>query len=80
MTKSTGTINNSARVPNKRPPTVPVPTEILPFAPTPEANISGSMPKAIVAEVMIMGRKRAFAADMAEATSPSPSLRLAEAY
>ncbi len=63
-TNSTGTTNNNAIVPNRRPPTVSTPTDIFPLAPTPEANIRGSIPNTIVAEIMIIGRKRAFATDL----------------
>lgn len=80
ITKKTGTIKSKASVPNSKPPTVPTPTEILPLAPTPDANISGNIPNTIVAEVMIIGLKRAFAAEIAEATSPIPSFLRAVAY
>lgn len=73
-------MKRSARVPKRRPPTVPVPTEMLPLAPTPDANIRGSIPNTIVAEVIIIGLKRAFAAEIAAAISPMPSLRRAVAY
>ena len=80
MTKKTGTIKSKARVPNSKPPTVPTPTEILPLAPTPDANISGNIPNTIVADVMMIGLKRAFAAEIADATSPIPSFLRAVAY
>lgn len=80
MTKKTGTIKSNASVPKSKPPTVPTPTEILPLAPTPDANISGNMPNTIVAEVMMIGLKRAFAAEIADATSPIPSFLRAVAY
>ena len=80
ITKKTGTIKSKANVPNIKPPTVPTPTEILPLAPTPDANISGNIPNTIVAEVMMIGLKRAFAAEIAEATSPIPSFLRAVAY
>ncbi len=80
ITKKIGTIKSKASVPNNRPPTVPTPTEILPLAPTPDANISGNIPNTIVAEVIIIGLKRAFAAEIAEATIPIPSFLRAVAY
>ena len=80
ITKKTGTIKSNASVPNNNPPTVPTPTEILPLAPTPDANINGNIPNTIVAEVMMIGLKRALAADMADATSPIPSFLRAVAY
>lgn len=55
-----GTTKSNPIVPNNMPPTVLTPTEILPLAPTPCANISGNMPKIIVMEVIRIGRKRAF--------------------
>ena len=73
-------MNNNASVPNKSPPTVPTPTDMLPLAPTPVANIKGNIPNTIVADVIMMGRNRAFAAEIADATRPSPSFLLAVAY
>ena len=55
------------------PPTVPTPTEMLPLAPTPCANISGNMPKIIVSEVIKIGRKRIRDASMV-ASMRSPPL------
>lgn len=80
ITKNTGTMNSNARVPDKSPPTVPTPTDILPLAPTPVANIKGNIPNTMVADVMIIGLKRAFAADIAAASNPIPSFRRAVAY
>ena len=62
---SAGTTMISANVPMSMPPTVPTPIEMLPLAPTPLANISGSIPKIIVSEVMRIGLRRTFAADIA---------------
>ena len=65
--KSAGTTMIRARVPISIPPTVPTPIEMFPFAPTPLANIRGSIPKIIVSDVMRIGRSRAFAAAIAAA-------------
>ena len=46
-------------------PTVPTPMEMFPLAPTPLANINGSIPNIIVRDVMRIGLSRAFAADRA---------------
>ena len=62
---SGGTINNNAIVPISIPPTVPTPMEIFPFAPTPVANISGSIPNIIVSDVINIGRRRTCAAETA---------------
>ncbi len=53
-----GTMKSSATVPINIPPTVPTPTEILPLAPTPVANIMGSIPNIMVSEVIRIGRRR----------------------
>ena len=73
-------MNSSANVPTTIPPTVPVPSERLPLAPTPEATIKGNRPKTIVRTVIRIGRKRALAALSAEAISPIPALRRSLAY
>ena len=70
----------SANVPINIPPTVPTPIEMLPLAPTPLANISGSIPNIIVSEVMRIGRRRTFAADMAAIVMDIPSSRFCDAY
>ena len=75
-----GVRNRSASVPKSSPPTVPTPTDMLPLAPTPVANIRGSIPNIIVADVMMMGRNRALAADIAAAINPIPSFRRSVAY
>ena len=66
--KRAGTIIRRAIVPMSIPPTVPTPMDMFPFAPTPLANIRGSIPKIIVSEVMRIGLRRAFAADIAAIT------------
>ena len=55
-------MNNSANVPTSIPPTTPVPSELFPLAPTPDANIRGTIPKIIVSAVIRIGRKRSLAA------------------
>ena len=75
-----GTTNSNATVPSNMPPTVPTPTERLPLAPTPVANINGNMPNTMVSDVISMGRNRALAADMAAAAIVMPSRRRDEAY
>ena len=77
---SAGTITSRARVPMSIPPTVPTPMEMLPLAPTPLANMSGSIPKIIVSDVIRIGRRRAFAADMAAIVMDMPSARFCDAY
>ena len=47
------------------PPTVPTPMEMFPLAPTPLANMSGSIPKIIVRDVIRIGLSRALAAERA---------------
>lgn len=59
---SGGTTKSRVTVPSSIPPTVPTPTDMFPLAPTPLANISGSIPNTMVSEVMSMGRRRALAA------------------
>ena len=59
MMNNDGTTKSKPAVPNSIPPTVPTPTEILPFAPTPCANIKGSIPNTIVMEVIKIGRSLA---------------------
>ena len=78
--KRAGTTYSKATVPNSIPPTVHTPTEILPLAPTPWANIRGNMPKTIVNEVIRIGRTRALAAAMAAEAMDMPCLRRVEAY
>ena len=80
MINSTGTTKRSAIVPMSIPPTVPTPMEMLPFAPTPVANINGSIPKIIVSDVIKIALNLAFAADIAAIGIDIPSALLAEAY
>jgi hypothetical protein len=68
MIYNTGTIKIRANVPMSIPPTVPTPIDMLPFAPTPVANIRGNIPNIMVNEVMRMGRRRASAADIDAST------------
>ena len=62
------------------PPTVPTPMDMFPFAPTPLENMSGSIPNIIVRDVMRIGRRRAFAADIAAMVMDMPSARFCDAY
>lgn len=80
MMNKTGTTNNNAIVPMSIPPTVPTPMEMLPLAPTPVANIIGSIPKIIVNDVIRIALNLAFAADIAAIGIDMPAALLAEAY
>ena len=80
MMNNTGTTNSNAIVPMSIPPTVPTPMEMLPFAPTPVANIKGNIPNIIVSDVIKMALNLAFAADIAAIGIDMPSALLAEAY
>lgn len=80
MINNTGTTNSNAIVPMSIPPTVPTPIEMLPFAPTPVANINGSIPNIIVNEVIKIALNLAFAADIAAIVIDMPSALLADAY
>lgn len=77
---NTGTTNSNAIVPISMPPTVPTPMEMLPFAPTPVANINGNIPNIIVSDVIKIALNLAFAADIAAIGIDMPSALLAEAY
>ena len=77
---SGGTTKSRVTVPSSIPPIVPTPTDMFPLAPTPLANISGSIPNTMVSEVMSMGRRRALAAAMAAALIDMPWRRRADAY
>ena len=77
---NTGTTNSNAIVPMSIPPTVPTPMEMLPFAPTPVANINGNIPNIIVSDVIKIALNLAFAADIAAIGIDMPSALLAEAY
>ena len=75
-----GTINSNASVPITIPPTVPVPSELLPLAPTPLATINGNKPK-------IMDQRRhqdrtqtSLAAERAAEVRLIPALRRSVAY
>ena len=78
--KRAGTTTISAMVPMSIPPTVPTPIEMFPFAPTPLANMRGSIPKIIVSDVMRIGLRRAFAAAIAAIVMLMPSARFCDAY
>ena len=67
-------------VPNSIPPTTQTPMVRLPLAPAPVANISGSIPKIMVSEVIRMGRNRSFALRNAAFTMDKPFCRPCEAY
>lgn len=61
-----GVIYSNATVPKIMPPITPIAREREPLEPTPVAKIMGSRPSIIVAEVIIMGRRRCRAANSAE--------------
>ena len=61
------------------PPMAPVPSALLPLAPTPCANIIGRRPMIIASDVMRIGRKRAAAASMAASIIVMPPCRLVTA-
>ena len=56
-------MNSNASVPTSIPPTTPVPNVLLPLEPAPDANTSGSIPNTIAKTVIMIGRKRATAAE-----------------
>ena len=59
-------MKSNAIVPRSMPPITPIARDFEPFEPTPEANIIGSNPSIIVAEVIIIGLRRCLAANSAE--------------
>ena len=61
------------------PPTAPVPSVLLPLAPTPDANIIGKSPNTRANDVMRIGRKRAPAPCMAAPTMDMPVRRRSNA-
>ncbi len=61
-----GVMNSNAAVPKIMPPITPIASDLEPLEPTPVAKIIGSSPSIIVADVIIIGRRRSRAANSAD--------------
>ena len=66
-------------IPINIPPMAPVPSVLLPLAPTPLANISGNRPITMASEVIRIGRRRADAPSTAAETMLMPDWRRSRA-
>lgn len=61
-----GVMYNNATVPKIMPPITPIASDLEPLEPTPVAKIIGSSPSIIVADVIMIGRRRWRAANSAD--------------
>ena len=79
MTNRAGTTNIWHIIPINIPPMAVAPSERLPLAPTPRANIIGSRPIIMASEVIRIGRRRAAAPRTAAHVMLMPILRRSSA-